>query len=115
MHFAVFDINSYIGLPGSAKAPMIAWLAADLAKAAAAEQRALVPWIVVCAHVPMYSSDGNTPELIKDVEPLMFEFGVDLYLAGHNHYVSLECGNTQCQRACLVATRSVQLQRARSI
>ena len=74
---------------------MIAWLAADLAKAAAAEQRALVPWIVVCAHVPMYSSDGNTPELIKDVEPLMFEFGVDLYLAGHNHYVSLECGNTQ--------------------
>lgn len=95
MHFAVFDSNSYIGLPGSAKAPMIAWLAADLAKAAAAEQRALVPWIVVCAHVPMYSSDGNTPELIKDVEPLMFEFGVDLYLAGHNHYVSLECGNTQ--------------------
>jgi hypothetical protein len=86
VHFVVLDYNSYIGLPGSPKAPMLAWLEADLQEAAAAAQRARVPWIIVCAHVPMYASDGNNDELIKDVEPLLFEFGVDLHLVGHNHY-----------------------------
>ena len=59
---------------------------ADLQAADAVAQRARVPWIIVCAHVPMYASDGNNDELIKDVEPLLFEFGVDLHLVGHNHY-----------------------------
>jgi len=65
---------------------MLAWLEADLQAADAVAQRARVPWIIVCAHVPMYASDGNNDELIKDVEPLLFEFGVDLHLVGHNHY-----------------------------
>ena len=90
VHFVVLDYNSYIGLPGSPKAPMLAWLEADLQAAAAAAQRARVPWIIVCAHVPMYASDGNNDELIKDVEPLLFEFGVDLHLVGHNHYYESE-------------------------
>ena len=85
VHFVVLDYTSYIGLPGSPTAPMVAWLAADLARAAAPAQRARVPWIVVCGHVPMYASDGNNDGLIGDVEPLLFEFGVDLHLAGHNH------------------------------
>lgn len=86
VHFVVLDYNSYIGLPGSDKAAQLAWLGTDLAKAAAAPQRERVPWIVVCAHVPMYASDGNNGGLILDVEPLLFEFGVDLHLVGHNHY-----------------------------
>ena len=86
-------VHEFLGLDdgpsGSDWAPpltMLAWLAADLAKAAAAPQRAAVPWIVLCAHVPMYASDGNNGGLILDVEPLLFEFGVDLHLVGHNHY-----------------------------
>ena len=95
VHFVVLDYTSYIGLPGSPKAPMLAWLNADLQKAAVAAQRLLVPWIIVCAHVPMYASDGNNDDLISDVEPLLFEYGVDMHLVGHNHYVIILRGSAQ--------------------
>lgn len=95
VHFVVLDYTSYIGLPGSPKAPMLAWLNDDLQNAAVAAQRLLVPWIIVCAHVPMYASDGNNDDLISDVEPLLFEYGVDMHLVGHNHYVIILRGSAQ--------------------
>ena len=64
---------------------------ADLTAASAAERRNTVPWIVAYAHKPMYCSTDDYydcqvsgPLKIRPViEPLLAEFGVDLFLAGH--------------------------------
>lgn len=67
------------------------FIEADLAAAAA--NRAAVPWIVVYGHRPIYCStddyyDCNVKgpkELGPALEPLLKKYGVDLYLAGHLH------------------------------
>lgn len=44
-------------------------------------------WKIVVGHHPLYSSGehGNHPALQAKLEPLMAEYGVALYLAGHDH------------------------------
>lgn len=44
-------------------------------------------WIVVVGHHPIYSagSHGDTEHLVQSVLPLLEEYGVDLYLCGHDH------------------------------
>ena len=70
------------------------WVAADLA--AANVNRAAVPWIVVHGHRPLYCScDGDcdyAATTVRDgiggeygMETLFYNFGVDLYLCGHEH------------------------------
>ena len=71
------------------------WLRADLAAAHA--NRARVPWIVMIGHEMMYSTHDAghvaAAKLLRDgggtcregFEPLLVEFGVDLYFAGHEH------------------------------
>lgn len=44
-------------------------------------------WKIVAGHHPLYSSgrNGNTEGLRHILEPLMIRYGVNLYLAGHDH------------------------------
>jgi len=64
--------------------------------------RVATPWVIVMLHVPMYSSNGwggrgETPvkaqhymegELLrKAVEPVLYQYGVDIVLSGHVHAV----------------------------
>lgn len=56
------------------------WLESELKKSRAT-------WKVVFAHHPLYSGGrhGNNAEMIQQLEPLLRRYGVDLYLAGHDH------------------------------
>jgi len=59
-----------------------AWLVRDLA----AVDRAATPWLVVMMHAPWYNSNsghaGEAELMRRDMEPLLFEAGVDLVLSG---------------------------------
>jgi hypothetical protein len=60
------------------------WLKADLA----AVDRSKTPWIIAMSHRPMYSSEVSSYQanIRKAFEPLLLEYGVDAYLAGHIHW-----------------------------
>jgi hypothetical protein len=139
VHFVVLNTMPYLGLGRDLRTEQLHWLAADLAKASAPSQRAIVPWIIIatyvqmqlcvfnpyvnclypscwfCRHVPMYCSaidvdhirmahvhmgqqdplppyqgciaDGIavSTAIQNDFEPLMLQYGVDLYAYGHIH------------------------------
>eukprot|EP01063_Lacrimia_lanifica_P012492 TRINITY_DN19154_c0_g1_i1.p1 TRINITY_DN19154_c0_g1~~TRINITY_DN19154_c0_g1_i1.p1 ORF type:complete len:700 (+),score=165.83 TRINITY_DN19154_c0_g1_i1:37-2136(+) len=72
----------------------------------AAVDRARTPWVMVTAHYPLYETFDNTAPMTEadfgargdgaagtpskaqaalDFEPMLAEFGVDFYFAGHNH------------------------------
>lgn len=114
VHLVVLDFNVYYGLDAPFRNQQLAWLKQDLAAAAAPAQRARVPWIHVMAHMPMYCSsityDGeyvdpadalrtdvppfrgcigtgvtNVEATRLDIEPLMLQYGVDLFTCGHEH------------------------------
>lgn len=70
----------------------MAWLEADLAKAA--QNRDKQPWIFVAGHRPVYctrdiDAQGNpihqTAQLQKAVEDMFHKYGVDVYFSGHVH------------------------------
>lgn len=71
----------------------VAWLEADLAATAAATDSAPgATWTVVVCHFPLYcdgnyDSDTNEPLklLREELIPVLDRFGVDLYVAGHDH------------------------------
>jgi len=49
-------------------------------------------WKIVFGHQPLYSHNPwrpASPEYLQRVEPILVEGGVDLYLAGHDHYLDL--------------------------
>ena len=56
------------------------WLKAELEKSPA-------QWKIVFAHHPIYSSGhhGSAPELAASLSPLFKEYGVHLYINGHEH------------------------------
>jgi len=101
VHFVLFDTDAWIFEPVFEKAkPQLAWMRADLAKV----NRAKTPWIIVLGHRAMYctknddsycNSDAeairngvyvNSTKLFDGIEPLLIEFGVDLFMAGHTHH-----------------------------
>jgi tartrate-resistant acid phosphatase type 5 len=61
--------------------PQLRWL--DSAMAASKAQ-----WKIVFGHHPVYSASpkhGNTPELIRDLKPLLERYHAQVYIAGHDH------------------------------
>jgi tartrate-resistant acid phosphatase type 5 len=58
----------------------LAWLKEALAKSTA-------QWKIVVGHHPIYSGGvhGDQPELIEKILPLLHQFGVHVYIAGHDH------------------------------
>jgi hypothetical protein len=89
LHIVVYNTMQYLGLGDDLKRQQLAWLRSDLEKASAPAQRERVPWILLATHVPMYCSaigeESVGGDSRKDIEPLLLEFGVDLYLYGHVH------------------------------
>ena len=77
------------GAGGGFAGNQLAWLRADLAAAAADPD---VRWIVAVGHRPWYTSASIdwpllAPHRIQEsFEPLLHEFGVDLWLCGHKHF-----------------------------
>jgi tartrate-resistant acid phosphatase type 5 len=57
-----------------------AWLEKELAASTA-------EWKIVVGHHPVYSCGphGDSPELVRDLVPLLDRYGVALYLNGHDH------------------------------
>eukprot|EP01133_Synstelium_polycarpum_P012931 gene12931-15198_t len=51
--------------------------------------RHIYPWIVVCAHSPMYSSStghgGSDLAFREKIEPLLEKYSVNLVISGHDH------------------------------
>lgn len=89
--------------PHDPSSEQYAWLEADLAKAASAEQRAKVPWILVFAHRPIYSANhpkdhGHDLKLRSHIEPLFEKHSVDFYVYGHVHLYERTCAvrNDKC-------------------
>ena len=65
------------------------WLEATLSDANLPENRAARPYLIVFGHSPMYSSNsyhGSEVELRDALEDLYVKHGVDLVLAGHDHF-----------------------------
>lgn len=77
--FVALDSNSLLH-PFGGDPQQLAWLEQTL-------QASSARWKIVYAHHPLYSGGqhGNNPSLIKQLEPLLQKYGVDLYLAGHDH------------------------------
>ena len=72
----------------SAGSEQFQWLAADLGQANA--NREQVPWLIVYAHKPMYTSHGDSGHdedaQLRALEPLFIDTGVDLVVWGHDHF-----------------------------
>jgi len=61
------------------------WLRSGLAESDAR-------WKIVFGHQPIYSHNPwrpASPEYLERVEPILVEGGVDLYLAGHDHFLDM--------------------------
>lgn len=73
------------------------WLANDLANV----DRTKTPWVIFCAHRPFYTSreHGPTAWLLSQFEPIFTQYGVDLHITGHNHFVS-----TTSEQPCVDVT-----------
>jgi len=77
------------------------WLAADLA----GTDRAATPWVLVMMHAPWYNSNsGHVAEaelMRRSMEPLLYEYGVDIVLSGHVHaYERIEPVLNGCLNPC---------------
>lgn len=78
----VFMSTEHDYSPASAQ---FAWLEADLA----AVDREVTPFVIVYGHKPMYSSNayhGSEFNLRSTLEALYVTHGVDLVIAGHDHF-----------------------------
>lgn len=68
-------------LTGEQQAEQLHWLEGELRKPRHA------PFLLVMGHHPVYSNGphGDHPVLVRDWDPLFQRYGVDFYLAGHDH------------------------------
>lgn len=101
VHFVALSTET--DFPGSPTSPLtlvgggagggfgdqLSWLRSDLVAATADPS---VTWIVAMGHRPWYATTGTdwpllAPRHVKHAfEPLLHEFGVDIWLCGHKHY-----------------------------
>lgn len=76
------------------------WLVNDLKEATLPENRIKRPWIIIMGHRPMYCSDDDSDDCrhfetltrvglpflhFFGIEPLMYDYGVDLAIWAHEH------------------------------
>jgi len=91
-HFIQVDTET--DFPGSPEGPgtrlgggpfgnQLAWIEADLQKAVG--NRANVPWIIMSGHRPVWFSGGQDPDVNTFLLPLIEQYKVDIYFAGHEH------------------------------
>jgi len=82
VQFFALDTNLAIAKGGRTAdwQKQLQWLKRELARSPA-------PWKIVFAHHPVYSSGyhGSEPTLIASLTPLFAEYGVQLYINGHDH------------------------------
>lgn len=73
--------NRVVSLSAGERARQLVWLEERLAAPR------LAPWLIVMAHHPLYSQGvhGDHKALIGDWDGLFRQYGVHLYLAGHDH------------------------------
>jgi hypothetical protein len=86
---------------------MLAWLEADLEAANA--NRTLAPWIIVHGHRPCYCScdgdcDGGATEVRLGLEPLLYKYGVEFLIVGHEHNYERSRLTTSRTRALIATT-----------
>lgn len=92
VHFISLDTET--GYPGAAEetryvfpcggfGDMLSWLEADLIEAN--QHRAERPWIFAAGHHPMYQGDSINADFQAAMEDLFYQYGVDVYFAGHVH------------------------------
>lgn len=93
VHFISLDTET--GYPGAAEetryvlpcggfGDQLTWLEQDLIQAN--KERSLRPWIFVAGHHPMYQGSSINAEFQAAMEKLFFDYGVDVYFAGHVHH-----------------------------
>ncbi len=73
--------NGYPDIAKQDTAKQIKWLTETLSNSK--EQ-----WKIVFGHHPIYSASkthGNTPEMIKQVKPILEKYNVQFYICGHDH------------------------------
>jgi len=90
MHYVSISTELWFGVGDNHtnKLSLLAWLKKDLV--AANKNREVTPWIVIEGHRSVYCScdgdcDSQAVTVRKDLEPLMFKYGVDFYINGHEH------------------------------
>ena len=89
VHYVSMSTELWWGVsdPDTNVTSFIAWLKADLAKANL--NREQVPWVVVEGHRSIYctSADctGQAERIRVVMEPILFEYGVDFFVNGHEH------------------------------
>ncbi|GMI32137.1 hypothetical protein TrRE_jg4112 [Triparma retinervis] len=92
VHFVALDLET--GFPGAAEekryvlkcggfGDQLTWLREDLEEAV--KHREERPWIVLGGHHPMYNGGMVDPKMAAAIEPLLAEFGVDVFFTGHVH------------------------------
>lgn len=83
--FHIVMLNSYD--PYDSTSRQYKWLENDLQKAQKDKKKH--PWLVVCFHSPMYSSNtghgGGDEKFRGQIEHLLYQYDVDLVLTGHDH------------------------------
>ncbi|XP_017002314.2 acid phosphatase type 7 isoform X1 [Drosophila takahashii] len=102
VHFVAISTEVYYFLNYGLK-PLVFqfdWLREDLAKANLPANRAKRPWIIIYGHRPMYCSNENDNDCTHSetltrvgwpfvhmfgLEPLLYEFGVDVAIWAHEH------------------------------
>ncbi len=76
VQFFVLDTNTNVNWK-----PQLAWLQQELSRSTA-------PWKIVYGHHPIYSSGvyGTDRAMISMLAPLFKQYGVQLYMNGHEHH-----------------------------
>merc|ERR1719443_2159879 len=90
MHYISISTELWFGVHDNktTRETQLAWLKKDLA--AANKNRDQIPWIVIEGHRSVYCScdgdcDSAAVTVRNDLEPIMFEYGVDFFINGHEH------------------------------
>ena len=90
VHYVAISTELWFGVTDNSTTLLtfLDWVKKDLE--AANNNRENVPWILMHGHRSIYCScdgdcDGNAALVRADMEPILFEYGVDFFINGHEH------------------------------